>query len=407
MNTISRYIFKQAFLAFCLVMGTLIGILWLTQALTRMTLVVDQGQAALLFLKITLYALPTLVAVVAPIALFASCVHTLNRLNADSELVVVNAAGASRWTTIAPFIALGLIVTALTAWLGIFLMPQSAYGLRAILADIRADVLTNIIEPGDFTTVDSGMTFHIRERGRDGSLLGVLVSDDRNAKERLTYIAEKGTIARDGDSAYLVLENGSLQRRSTGDDAQNNFVAFERYSIDLSSLESRATNPGSVHPRERPTSDLFHPDPTDGYYKAIPGRFRAELHRRFAAAFYPLPSVLIALAFVGFARTTRQNRVSAVIMAIGAMAGVRVLGFIVDKLTVKYAAAAPFNYAIPIAAMAIAGAFALGYGRTAVPFLMRHGGARLAEALLPVWERIAARFDTLSERFSRVRGRPA
>lgn len=402
MNTISRYIFKQAFIAFCLIMGTLTGVLWLTQALTRMTLVVDQGQAAMLFLQITVYALPTLIAVVAPIALFAACVHTLNRLNADSELVIVNAAGASRWTTIAPFVALGLIVTALTAWIGIYLMPQSSYGLRSLLANIRADVLTNIIEPGDFTTVDSGMTFHIRERGREGSLLGVLISDDRDPEQRLTYIAERGTIARDGDEAYLVLEKGSLQRRG-GSDESSNFVNFERYSINLSSLQ-RDGDTGLVHPREQPTSVLFNPDPTDSYYKALPGRYRAELHRRFAAAFYPLPSVLIALAFVGFARTTRQNRVSAVFLAIGAMALVRVLGFIVDKLTAKYAAAAVLSYAIPIAAMAVAGFFALGYGRIAIPFLKRHGGDRVLEGLQSLGDRIAERSSILANRWTRPKG---
>lgn len=398
MDRIGIYIFRQAFVAFAMVLGTLIGILWLTQALAKITLVVDQGQTAVLFMKITLYALPTLVAVIAPMALFGACVHTLNRLNADSELVVVNAAGASRWTVIAPFVALGLIVTALTAWLSIWMMPESARALRQLLTDVRADVLANIIEPGEFTTVEQGMTFHIRERERDGTLIGVLVSDDRNEGDHLTYIADRGRIAREGDSSFLILEDGSLQRR-TGE--SSNFVAFTRYMIDLSNLKGR-TEIGTLHPRERDTIDLIFPNRKERFYRYMEGRFRGELHRRFAAAFYPLASVFIALAFVGFARTTRQNRVTGVMMAVGTLVTVRALGFVFDKLTVKYAAVSVFNYAVPVVAMIVAGVFALGYGRRLVPLIMRHGGRRAADWANALGERLEPYTAPLRERLQRL-----
>ena len=55
----------------------------------------------------TMLALPALVMIIGPVALFIACLYTLNRINADSELVVVNAAGASPWVVYKPFVVLG------------------------------------------------------------------------------------------------------------------------------------------------------------------------------------------------------------------------------------------------------------------------------------------------------------
>ena len=103
MNLVSRYIARQFGFAFlvCLVVLTLLA--WMVGALREFNVMTAQGQSVLVFLAISSLALPALVVVVAPLAVFLAAVWLLQRLNAGSELVVLNAAGYSPSRLITPF----------------------------------------------------------------------------------------------------------------------------------------------------------------------------------------------------------------------------------------------------------------------------------------------------------------
>ena len=47
-------------------------------------------------------------------------------------------------------------------------------------------------------------------------MLGILIDDQRNPKERATILAENGNIVKNDRGIYLVLESGSVQRHETG-----------------------------------------------------------------------------------------------------------------------------------------------------------------------------------------------
>ena len=51
----------------------------------------------------------TLMVVIAPIALFLAIVYTLHKLNSDSELVAMSAAGASPWQILRAPLALSIV----------------------------------------------------------------------------------------------------------------------------------------------------------------------------------------------------------------------------------------------------------------------------------------------------------
>src|SRR3954451_2471551 len=95
MRLIDRYIFRHLGVAFLTCLVVLTALIWLTQALRDFDLVTAQGQSVLIFLIISSLALPSLVVIIAPVALFIAVVWILNRLNSDSELVVMSAAGLS------------------------------------------------------------------------------------------------------------------------------------------------------------------------------------------------------------------------------------------------------------------------------------------------------------------------
>ncbi len=93
-------------------------------------------------------SVPALVMIIAPLALFIAILYTLNRLNSDSELIVMNAAGLSPMIILRPFAILTLVVTLIVGSITLFAMPESFRALRTIITKVRADVVTRILQEG-------------------------------------------------------------------------------------------------------------------------------------------------------------------------------------------------------------------------------------------------------------------
>ncbi|MFC0217332.1 lipopolysaccharide export system permease protein [Pseudochelatococcus lubricantis] len=351
MTLIERYILRNVTVAFVACFLALTLVIWITQILRQLDLVTGQGQTLGIFMVVTLLSLPALVVIIAPVALFIATIYALNKLNGDSELIVMSAAGVAPARLLRPFAALGTAIFMIVAAMTLYLMPQSFNTLRDLITQIRADFVSNIVKEGQFTTLDSGITFHYREKAGD-SLLGIFMQDERNPEKIAVYIAERGQTVTVGNDSFLVLENGSVQQQEKGSrDAA--IVTFQRYALNLSVFA--ASEAETVYrPRERSTAYLLSPDPEDPVYKYQTGRFRAELHDRFSAPLYCISFLLIAFAALGEARTTRQGRGVAIAAAVVAVGLVRILGFFASSAVVREPLAVAGIYGAPLVSSLIA-----------------------------------------------------
>lgn len=325
MNTIDRYIFRTSLGAFAAVVLSLTAFIWVTQALREIDLITSQGQTVLVFIGMTGLLIPVLVLIIAPVALLVAVLYLLNKLNGDSEIVVLNAAGMSPWRLFRPFVLVAVLVSILVASISVYIAPKGLRELRMWAAKIRADLITTLVQPGRFTVVEGAVTVHIRERGTDGRLRGVFIDDRRNPKERTTFLAEHGEIVESAQGTFLVLVSGSVQRHEATQ-RDPNLIMFDRYAFDLSQFNQR-TGPRLPTFRERYLWELMFPEAKDVANKAIAGRLRAELHDRIVGIFYPLAFVVIAYAFLGLPSTTRQSRAISLGMTILAVLALRLLGF--------------------------------------------------------------------------------
>ena len=215
MGSIGRYIFRTTMGAFVIILVSLTVVLWFTQAMRDFDLITSQRQTLLVFVEITGLIIPLLVMMIAPIALVMAAAHVLNKLGSDSEIIVMNAAGVSPWRLLRPFLAAALVVSLLVSFIAAWGSPRSLRALREWAAQVRADILTNIVQPGRFTTVSGNLTFHIADRKPNGLLVGIFVDDRRDPRERATYLAEQGEIVKNDNGSFLVLEGGSIQRLET------------------------------------------------------------------------------------------------------------------------------------------------------------------------------------------------
>lgn len=351
MIQIERYIFRIALGAFLACLIGLTGTIWVTQALRELDLITAKGQTLLIFLFVTGLSLPTLVVVIAPMALFIAVIYALNKLNGDSELIVMSAAGMRPRAILRPFLTLAMMVSFLVGFLTIVVMPASFQELRDVITRVRGDFIANVVKEGQFTQLDNGITFHFRERGQNGTLLGLFIQDSREAGKTKVYLADRGNAVEVEGQSYLALEKGSVLQQQK-DSRDSSILTFERYTIDLAAFAPPDSDV-IYKPRERSTTQLLFPDRTEGYFMLQKGRFRAELHDRLSSWLYPLALAFIAFAALGDPRTTRQGRGVAVAGAVLAVVLLRIAGFAATSAAARSAGAVAAVYAVPLLAIAL------------------------------------------------------
>ena len=155
-------------------------VVWLTQSLRLLDLVINRGQSASTFVYLSLLVLPSLLVIILPIAYFAGTLYALTKLNTDSELVVMASAGYSRAQLTAPVMISAVIIVALTYLCGLYLMPAGQRAMKDKVLDIRADVGAALLDEGEFNTPAQGLTVFIRSLSSTGHIKGVMVYDSRN-----------------------------------------------------------------------------------------------------------------------------------------------------------------------------------------------------------------------------------
>jgi lipopolysaccharide export system permease protein len=365
-RTFNRYVFRQVAGATVLILLSLTSVVWIGVALRQLELMTSQGQDALRFLIMTTLALPSMLALIAPVALLIASIHVLNRLASDSELIVMTAGGAPVWRLLRPLGLLALLVALAVSGVNHWVGPWSQRLLREYTLLVRSDLIGQVIQPWRFTEPEPKLTIHIRDRERNGELLGLLLHDARDPKQVASYLAERAQIIKQRGEEYLRMQSGHIVR-STDDGKGPQIIAFTEYVIDLNQLDQRsdAEVVGS-RPRERYTGELLLPDPGD-----IPGardkdaaksreanrergRVASELHERFSSALYPFAFVLIVLAYAGGAQSTRQNRFKGLVSAFAAGLLLRVLGIAANNMVVVRPSSAYLLYLIPVAGAVLA-----------------------------------------------------
>ncbi len=353
MPIIERYFFRISATAFVACLGALTAMIWLSQALREMNLVTGKGQTVLVFLQITLFGLPALVTIIAPVALFIALLYALNRLNSDSELIVISASGLSPKASLRPFAVLALLCALMVGYMTLHAIPQSFQSLRVLITKVRTDLVTRLLQEGKFIALDRGILFHFRERLQGGGMGGVMIHDSRDPKLSSTYLAERGAIIESEGNSYLVLERGSMQRQDSAR-RENTIIAFESYVFDLEQFEQQGSNTAPLKPRERATLDLWREGkPTSPAQRVAYNRLRVEFHDRFVNVLYPFATLAIAFAALGIPRTTRQNRGLAITSAVLALVALRIAGFAAASLAARTPSGLYWMYGVPFVAIGL------------------------------------------------------
>jgi lipopolysaccharide export system permease protein len=349
MRLIERYLFRQLLGPAALAVISLAAVALLSQSLSALDVIVDHGQSAFTFLKITLLAMPQLLSMILPIALFVATLVALNRLHTEQEIVVCFAGGLSRWRVISPALRLGCFAALLALVLNLWVHPLSSKAMRAELFKVRTDLASTLVQEGRFTEPSPGLTVYAKSVGAEGRLDNLFVHQQKRNGGASTFTAKEGRIASRNGKPVLIMHDGSNQEFSKA--GVLNYLTFQEYIFDLTPF---VTQDEIVHYKvsDRYLHELLFPDLTQEWEQKNRTKMLAEAHSRLAGPLYNIAFILMAVAAViagSFSRMGYGRRIAMV--AAGAIV-VRVLGFAIQAACDANAWLNILQYVAPAAASA-------------------------------------------------------
>ena len=345
MTLLQKYFWKQALWPLLITLGALTTLAILTQSLSTLDLIVENRQSALTFFYITLLALPQLIGIILPLAVFIAALYALNRLNMDSEMTVAKSVGSSPWEIANPLLRLACWAMIFHFIINLVLQPLSFREMRQEILSIRTDIAAQMVRAGEFVTPAPGLTFYARNVRPNGEMADVIIRDKRSGEQASTYIAKTGFISRQNQSAVLTLKDGIIQQNE--DDGAIRPIFFESYQLDLSQIMALDSTL-RLKPSDRFLHELLFPKSELHFGNNYENVLIAEGHARLSTPLYNVALILLAISFMvrGPLQRMGYGRRIAICAFVGFV--IRLSGFALASASERDTAMNIAQYALPL-----------------------------------------------------------
>lgn len=328
MNYVQRYLFNRVLRSVLIIVGGLTLLAILAQGLSQTDIIVENRQGAFTFFKIVALGVPQIVALLMPMAMFVASIWGLNRLHRDSEIVVAQAAGMTRWQISSPIIRLAVLGAVVHLGVNLWVQPSAQREMRETISDARADLASSLVRPGQFTTPDANLTVFAREQqGQD--LIGVQIAERVGQPDARDYLAERGRFIEVDGQPAIVMFNGQIHQLDQN--GALSILNFEQSTFDLTPF-MQEDGKLTLKASDRYLHELLFIDRSSYNERQNETEFLAEANSRLSSPLISVAMAMLAiLAVVGgnFNRRGYGRRI--VIASSGA------LGLIIVQLTVQSA----------------------------------------------------------------------
>lgn len=320
MKKLDVYIIKQIVTGFLLVALSLMSMLWLTQSLKFVEMVTDKGLPVYLFVEMTSLLMPRVFTILSPIALFVAVMFVYNRLIADSELIVMKAAGISSVVIARAAIFMGIAMALFNIFVLNIGIPMAENKFRDLEYEVKNSFTKMMLREGAFTTFKGNMTIFIDRFAEDGTAYGILVSDGKKAEEKVVTVAESGMLEYTDIGPKILLKNGTRQvmNKKSG---QFSSMTFDDYVVDFGDISVAKKKDKGV--RERSISELFAEAEKPETALKEARAFKAEAHRRILAPLFNLVFALLACTGLLIANFNRRGQGKVILISILSMIAVQ------------------------------------------------------------------------------------
>ncbi|MDI9408705.1 MAG: LptF/LptG family permease [Candidatus Pacebacteria bacterium] len=344
MPRLMRYIALRVTVISLSLLCILFAVVWLSQSLRFIDWMVNRGLPFSIFLYLSVLITPNFLTVILPIALFIAVIFAYQRLLGDSELVVAMAAGYSPIQLARPALIVGALFTVLGYFLTLWGLPVAYHAYKNTEFTMRNSYSGVLLQEGVFTALEAGKTIYIRERGANGVLYDILLSDDSTPNHSVIITAHSGSFLNTptGPKIHLIKGNRQEWNYSNG---KVGFLYFDDYTLDIQKLEAIQQLRTRVA-TERFVPDLFKPNDTKD--ESLRSIFRVEAHRRLASPLLILALVSVALVVILTNSNARVGQGRRIMVAVLAATVIEVLQNIWTQNAVKFSAIISLMYLTPI-----------------------------------------------------------
>lgn len=347
-----RYMTRQLVWSLFFIALAMAGVIWLTQSLRFVDLILNRGLPAHTFFYLAILVLPMVMSVLLPVSLFIGVVFAYTKMTMDSELVVLQACGMSHGDLAKPALGVTAGVVFLCYLLNLYLMPLAYREFKDLQFSIRHNYSSVLLQEGAFNTVADGVTVYVRERHNDGELLGILVHDERDPEKPVTMMAERGALVQAPGGPRVVMLTGNRQVVERAQERLS-LLKFDRYTVDFNTVDQTEEERWR-EPRERFVHELFSPGNTPDDQRNF-ATMRAEAHQRLASPLLAIAFAMIALAALLAGEFNRRGQLRRILWATSAIIVLQ-LGYLgVANLASTIPFVALLLYLVPLAAIALAG----------------------------------------------------
>lgn len=326
MRVLTRYIGRNLLIATLFVTGVLALVILLTQSLRFLDLVISAGASSALFFALSFLVLPRFLEIILPLGFAVAVLFTYQRLQSDSELVVMRATGASPTQLARPAIHLGLIGCLLMILTTLWITPLTLQQMQHLRNVIKSEFSAMMLREGVFNTIGDGLTVYVREKAGNGEFRGLVVHDTRDPKAGpITIFAKRGQVVMT-DTGYQVLVYDGARQALKPQDQTLQRLQFSSYSIDLPMAAERE-EAGALEADEMTILPLIRSAHGGGEGAAAA---RIEIHKRLTAPFTILTFGGIALLAMLAGAYTRHNqplRVTFALLPIAAIQGLYLVAY--------------------------------------------------------------------------------
>lgn len=340
LHRLDRYVLGQLVLALLLVTTGLVALIWLTQSLRFIQIIVSHGLSPFVFVKLTALLVPSFLSTILPITCFIVVLFIYVRLSGDREMTIMRGLGLSDSRLARPALILALATTIIGYGLSLSVVPWTLSVFRTYQYEIRNQIAAFLLEPGVFTPVSNNIMVYVQSRTANGGLKGIIIEDNRNPSAPATILARTGELISSGTGPVVVLQDGSREQidPKTG---QLDMLTFKRNTLSLAKA-AQAGNPVSDDAAEKPLSQLFRP-PTN-LPKDDRDKWKVEAQRRLSAPLSTLGYTLVALVAALGGGFRRHGGLARVVGAVAIVTGLVALGLGVSNLAARNTALLPLMW---------------------------------------------------------------
>lgn len=373
---ITRYLLKNVLAVTAFIALTLTTVIWLTQSLKLLELITNSDAPPGLFVQLVILSLPKFLEIILPLSLVAAILFVYNKMIMDNELIVLRSCGFDQLTLARPALVLACCLTAVLFLMSSWLSPESQEKMQALRQNIKAQYSAFLLQEGVFNTFGDDLTVYLRNRTKDGDLLGLLIHDTRDkGKPSVTITAKRGRIVVEDDVPSIMVFDGLRQQMDTASNVTSRLY-FSRYTIEIKGLESGGRD-RRHEASERTLIELFNPDLTARYDILHQDTFRAEAHQRITSPFNALSFTLVSLAFILLGTFNRRGQSRKIIAAALTVSMLQIFYLLAGNISVKNNAFIPLLYIIAFLPIGICGS------------LLRHQGEQWLIHLAGRWRTAA------------------